>query len=128
VGPAERAAAGVHSAALARLGFQIDDFGTGAVLVHAVPPDAAHDDPALLARAVLDELAADRASEAIEARIARVVCKRASVKGGQPLGADEMRALLTGLEHAREPLTCPHGRPTLLVLDAKRLAREFGRT
>jgi DNA mismatch repair protein MutL len=128
VGAAEAAAAAAARQLLLRFGFDVEPFGPATVLVRAVPPEAAGDDPSRLVRAVLDELIADGGAAAAEARIASVVCKRASVKAGQSLTDDEMRALLLGLEHAREPLTCPHGRPTMISLDAARLAREFGRS
>ena len=66
--------------------------------------------------------------DAFEARLVRAVCKQATVKAGQTLSPEEMRSLVRQLEDARSPRTCPHGRPTMVVLSAERLAREFGRT
>jgi DNA mismatch repair protein MutL len=127
VGAAEAAVAQSQRELLARFGFDVEPFGPGTVLIRAVPQEATGDDPARLVRAVLDELIADAGAAATEARIASVVCKRASVKAGQSLSAVEMTALLQRLERAREPLTCPHGRPTIISFDSSRLAREFGR-
>jgi DNA mismatch repair protein MutL len=60
-------------------------------------------------------------------KIAIIVCKRASIKGGQVLSQEEMRELVRQLEATTAPRTCPHGRPTMIHLSAAQLAREFGR-
>jgi len=56
------------------------------------------------------------------------VCKAAAVKAGQTLSYDEMQALIRQLERCASPRTCPHGRPTLILMSAEQLAKEFGRT
>ncbi len=40
----------------------------------------------------------------------------------------EMRALLDQLGGCRNPMHCPHGRPTVVRLDAEAIARLFKRT
>jgi DNA mismatch repair protein MutL len=60
-------------------------------------------------------------------RVAIIVCKRASIKGGQTLSREEMEAMIRQLEACQNPRTCPHGRPTMVHLSAYQLAREFGR-
>ncbi len=63
----------------------------------------------------------------IEEKIIRRVCKTASIKAGQTLTRAEMEALVQQLEQCHQPLTCPHGRPTLIFLSVAQLEREFGR-
>jgi DNA mismatch repair protein MutL len=60
-------------------------------------------------------------------RVAIIVCKRASIKGGQTLSQTEMEALIRQLEQSQNPRTCPHGRPTMIHFSAYQLAKEFGR-
>jgi DNA mismatch repair protein MutL len=38
-----------------------------------------------------------------------------------------MRDLVRQLEESEAPNTCPHGRPTMILMGADVLAREFGR-
>ncbi len=128
--PAEMDAFEAHGAALTGAGFDVEPFGPAAVAVRAVPHVAASVDPGGLLRAVLDGLDAgtNPLEAAVHERIASIVCKRASVKAGQPLGLIEARALIEALEATAAPLTCPHGRPTTITFSRQRLEREFGRT
>ena len=41
---------------------------------------------------------------------------------------EEMRELVRQMERAALPHTCPHGRPTMMVIPRGRLGRQFGRT
>jgi DNA mismatch repair protein MutL len=115
---------------LAELGLVLEPFGPGTVLLRAVPDAMAGvGDPADVLRDVLDKWAEGDApiEEAFEARLVRMVCKRASVKAGQSLTALEMQRLVEDLEACESPLTCPHGRPTLIVIGLARLGGLFGR-
>ena len=51
----------------------------------------------------------------------------AAVRAGMPLTTDESRELIRRLEQAEQPHTCPHGRPTMIHLDAGALEYQFGR-
>lgn len=128
--PAELALVEQHADSFGRLGFDLAPFGTDAVLVRALPDVMATADVAGTVRSILDATADGNApiAEAFEARLVRAVCKQASVKAGQTLAADEMQALLRSLEACESPRTCPHGRPTMVVMGVERLAREFGRS
>jgi DNA mismatch repair protein MutL len=50
-----------------------------------------------------------------------------AIRAGKTLSQEEMRELLTQMEHSEAPSTCPHGRPTMIHMSADMLAREFGR-
>ena len=52
-------------------------------------------------------------------------CKTA-VKAGQRLDAVEARRLLADLRGARNPHTCPHGRPVFVTYEAAEVHRLFG--
>ena len=53
--------------------------------------------------------------------------KAEAVKAGQTLGMEEMRAIVERLETTSRPRTCPHGRPTMILLSTSALERQFGR-
>jgi DNA mismatch repair protein MutL len=55
-----------------------------------------------------------------------MACK-AAVKAGQTLSIEEMRYLVQRLESTERPRTCPHGRPTMILLSTTDLERQFGR-
>jgi DNA mismatch repair protein MutL len=57
----------------------------------------------------------------------RMAC-HASVRGGDSLEREGMRALLHDLDRAVASHSCPHGRPVWVKLSASELARMFGRT
>ncbi|MCB0072036.1 MAG: hypothetical protein KDE20_11280, partial [Caldilineaceae bacterium] len=63
----------------------------------------------------------------LEARLVKMVCKRAAIKAGQLLSDIEMQELVRQLEECHSPRTCPHGRPTMIQLSAGELEKAFGR-
>jgi len=118
-----------HLETLSSLGFQMEPFGGTTLLVRALPPLVAAENP----RAVLEDLAAALLagdapmSAQVEEAVARSVCTRAAVKAGQVMAREEMEELIRALEGCTSPRTCPHGRPTMIHLSVEQLAREFGR-
>jgi len=115
---------------LKKIGFSIAEFGRDTFLVDAVP--ACFGDVA--AQPLLAEIAADlsessgRAGDGhvFEEQIARAAC-HASVKAHSRLSESEMEHLISELEKAEMPYTCPHGRPVIIHFSFHELARKFGR-
>lgn len=114
---------------LSRLGFQVEDFGSGAFLIRAIPSLILGSDPAAAVRVIVEDFEEDEAplQAEIEARLIARVCKRAAVKAGHVLTLEEQRTLLRDLEACQSPRTCPHGRPTMIHLSVDLLERQFGR-
>jgi DNA mismatch repair protein MutL len=114
---------------LNRLGFQVELFGKGSYLVRAIPSLLVGMDPSAALAVMVGEFEEDETplQAETEARIIARVCKRAAVKAGQALSADEQKALLADLEACQSPRTCPHGRPTMIHLSVDLLERQFGR-
>ncbi len=119
-----------HSGALARLGFEVEPFGGSTMLVRSLPTIVAEGDPDRVLEDVAAALLAgdEPLGAPVEETVARRVCKQAAVKAGQVLDRVEMEGLIRALEQCESPRTCPHGRPTMIRLSVKQLAREFGRT
>jgi DNA mismatch repair protein MutL len=114
-------------ALLRDLGFEIEAFGVSTALVRAVPAMFAGKNVAEAVTALLDDIASGKErSEQRDRSLATMACK-AAVKAGQPLGMEEMRALVQRLELTGRPRTCPHGRPTMILLSTSALERQFGR-
>jgi len=113
------------------LGFEVRAAGERAVAVHAVP--------SLLARgrATASELVTDLAAELARtsgrpfgARVDLVLATMAchgSVRAGDILEPQEVRALLSGLDEVDFSGHCPHGRPVVTRLSFEELERRVGR-
>jgi DNA mismatch repair protein MutL len=112
---------------LRELGFDVEPFGSGALLVRAVPAVLGVGDIRKSVTDILEEMQiANGSQSAADAAVISLACHGA-IRSGQTLGLDEMRALVVQLEQTRLPRTCPHGRPTMLHVSAERLEKEFGR-
>jgi DNA mismatch repair protein MutL len=114
---------------LRQVGYEIDAFGGDTFLVRAIPSVLAGEDPLRNLEEMVQTLADRRnlVGEALEARLVKLICKRAAIKAGQLLSDLEMQELVRQLEECQSPRTCPHGRPTLIQLSANELEKAFGR-
>jgi DNA mismatch repair protein MutL len=126
VEPALIAAAADHREELASLGLELEDFGPRSLRITAVPVEL----PAGRATAAIQEtlaaLAENRGDGAIAKAAAALACHSA-VKFGDVLDIAEQRRLLADLEATEESITCPHGRPTRLLVEWQELTRHFRR-
>ena len=124
--PAHMAAAIDNRERLRALGFEVDEFGPRALRVTAVPAEtpAGRALPAL--RELLGVFAETRTDGTIARAAASLACHSA-VRFGDRLDSSEQRRLLAELEVADQSVTCPHGRPTRLVLSWQELKRHFRR-
>ena len=113
---------------LERFGFEVEDFGGGALIVRAAPSDvAAGEIPDVLselAGRLLTGGSADPDS-ARDALLHTMACK-AAIKGGQKNGPEELlkvaQAVMSGAVKY-----CPHGRPVAIELTRQQLEKRFGR-
>jgi DNA mismatch repair protein MutL len=124
---AQAAAWASHDAALAVAGFELEDFGDRSLRLRAIPAAMGERDARASLLAVLDDLAGAVAEPQHHDPVLASTACHASVRAGQTLDIEEMRALLRGLERCDNPQTCPHGRPTLIEFPADDLYRRFGR-
>jgi DNA mismatch repair protein MutL len=67
-----------------------------------------------------------RSRKLSEEIIAQTVCRHA-VKANDPLKPGEVSRLLRDLHRCALPYTCPHGRPTMILLSRAELEKKFGR-
>ncbi len=127
---AEAARLLARAAELARLGLEIEEFGSGAVLVRALPAALGTPEPAALLRDLADELGEIGETLTLEARLdamlARLAC-HGSIRAGRRLAAEEMATLLRRMEATPRAATCSHGRPTYLKFSRAEIERLFGR-
>jgi DNA mismatch repair protein MutL len=126
-GQAERLAE--HAPLLARLGFDVESFGGGEVLVRATPVLLQGRSPQRLIERLLDELAAPgplAVRPVLERALAFVAC-RAAIKAPAALGPEEMQRLIDDLGATASPYFCPHGRPVVSRLPLADIRKELRR-
>ena len=134
----EAAAARAHADDLAALGFETEPFGGGARRLRTVPApfgrtadaDAFRDALAAVAGADGRSTAGrgGSARSTREALLADLAC-HSSLRRGEfgDLDRGDLRALLDRLGECDRPFACPHGRPTVLSVEASTLAAGFDR-
>ena len=129
VSPAESEAFEAHREPLARIGFEIEEFGGHTLLVHAVPVPHPRFDAERCLRDTLATLAGDRlpATAGQHEHLAATLGCKAAVTAGDPLSDDEMRALLRALAATTLPAHDVHGRATLVHVSWDEIERRFGR-
>ena len=116
---------------LTTLGFDIRPFGGKTYQVQAAPPYFRPADTPDLITELVQARADGRSENSIEAKqedlAARVACKVKSVKAGQTLTPEPMKALVKSLLACQSPFACPHGRPTMVRMSVKHLEGQFDR-
>ena len=111
---------------LASLGIRLEPFGGGQWRVRTVPAFLANHSE-LIAEVIKEALQYDALEKAWRRILGRLACLPA-IKAGKPLSSIQVQALLDQLQDCHTPWSCPHGRPTALVLSEFDLAKKFGRT
>ena len=130
LGPGKAALLGEWHRDLQALGFVLEGFGGGSVLLRAVPSLLEGEDSQRLIEGLLAEVGAPApapASPLVDRALAFVAC-RAAVKAHAPLQREEMTRLLADLSTTETPYFCPHGRPIVSRLSLKDIKRELRRT
>ena len=128
--PSEKIMISSWQETLEDIGFEFSPFGGNTYSVRAVPAlgrrlesaEAVHDilrDLFLRGKVGPDSTNRDD--------ILKLLACRGSIKSGKELTIAEMNRLLQDLGECDNPLTCPHGRPVMVVIDQNQLERLFGR-
>jgi DNA mismatch repair protein MutL len=128
--PADVARLVAQAEYLARLGLELEEFGTGAILVRALPAALGAAEAAPLLRDLADEFADMEEQTVLSARLDAVIARMAchgSIRAGRKLAPAEMSALLRQMEATPRAATCSHGRPTVLKLSKADIEKMFGR-
>jgi DNA mismatch repair protein MutL len=123
---AEAALVPEATAALERMGFQLEPFGGNTVAVRAVPAVMPAEDLAGRLREFLAEVLGGGLQRLQERAAISLACHSA-IRAGRVLRHEEMERLVADLLRCRMPRTCAHGRPTMLELHQSLLERQFGR-
>ncbi|OGC04346.1 hypothetical protein A2276_06950 [candidate division WOR-1 bacterium RIFOXYA12_FULL_43_27] len=103
---------------LKELGFDLEGFGKNSFILRAVP--------AILTNVVIKDTLSELVKNSREERFKIMACKGA-VKAGDALNVAEINRLIRDLYQTANPLTCPHGRPTMIKITQNDFEKMFGR-
>ncbi len=112
----------------AAAGFEIEDFGSGTVLVRSAPLILGGEDVADAVMEIAGYLQSsknDITTEKLDWLYHNVAC-RAAVKAGDESSPQELIALAQRMEN-EDIRYCPHGRPVSIIMKKRDLERQFGR-
>lgn len=130
--PAELDTVDQLSGLFTRIGYEIEEFGGRAIIVHAVPNPHPHFDAERCLRDMLRELT--EGSELVAAvrnqheRLALSFACKGAIKAGQPLSEREINELFDQLFATELPYHDIHGRPTVIQLSIDELHNRFRRS
>ena len=116
--------------ALAQEGFVLEEFGRDTFLVRAIPVVLGK----LEDTSIIDEMVSDLVSEEpvrsvnTRERITRIIACRGAIKAGTVCTQEQSQRLIQQIRYAKNPFTCPHGRPTMLRFSRTELDTMFKRS
>jgi len=129
----EKRALEAGSGTVQRLGYDVEDFGGRSFVVKAVPvvggqalnPESLRD----VVGEMLEVAGKPGAiSEGGQDRLLKLLACHLSVRAGERMEMEQMRALMEALYKTQNPFSCPHGRPTIIHMTKDELEKKFGRT
>jgi DNA mismatch repair protein MutL len=128
--PAERAALVSKAEALARFGFEVEEFGGDSIKVTSMPSLLPPDECDAALRALAEDLEGlDRGLRIEDAlkQIAATTACHAAVKAHYPLTLEKMHHILEELRATAYSTVCPHGRPVMLRITRREIEKNFDR-
>ena len=114
--------------ALTEAGFDIEDFGMGAVVVRAVPSALGDEDIYSLLCEIAESLVTKNSveTERLDNIYHTVACK-AATKAGYISSEPQLIELMNQVLNNPDIRYCPHGRPVAVEMDKKAIEKLFGR-
>jgi len=125
----ERAALADNLPLLAEFGFEVEEFGTAALIVRQAPFDVdAGDVVSTLTELAVKLLATGRVDpNAARDELLHTMACKAAIKGGWKSGAQELERVVQAVMDGSVKY-CPHGRPVAIELTKKDLEKQFKRS
>ena len=115
---------------LEELGFDVDEFGTGTVLVRQIPMDLDESQIQETLESIAGDLMNGRREkvETVRDEILHTVACKAAIKAGWKTDELELKVLVDRVMSDEDLKYCPHGRPICITLSKKMLEKQFKRT
>lgn len=115
---------------LRELGFEVEEFGRNSYIIRSVPAVASASSAKQLLLDLAAELVSAGSSDQVEIKrekIRKMIACHSAIKAGDKLSPQEMGPLIKDLFSTDNPLTCPHGRPTMVRITEEELKKRFAR-
>ncbi|MFW6457308.1 MAG: DNA mismatch repair endonuclease MutL [Planctomycetota bacterium] len=115
---------------LKRFGMHIEAFGDTTIVVRSFPQVLGTFDGETFFRELMDDLEDNEQSRQVDGRLddlLKIMACRGAVKAGDRLSPKQIQHILQQRDEDEQTDTCPHGRPTSLILSHQELNKEFGR-
>lgn len=109
------------------LGFRIEVFGKNTILVNGVPANISGSKEKELFEGLMEQFKINQSERSVPVgeNLTRALARRASIKAGQLLAKEEMRALIDGLFVCSTPNYAPDGRPTFFIFELTKIESYF---
>lgn len=114
--------------ALAKMGFTIDEFGSGTFRITEIPMFMELSEAEDFVNQFIENIndSTNLYNKVVIDKLIMMSCK-AAVKANDVLRMDEIRALINDLSSCINPFSCPHGRPTFIRLTHYEIEKMFKR-
>lgn len=118
-----------EEALLQELGWNFEAFGGETLILRSGPQDFPVPEVEELFLSLLDELGGSSSGreEDPKDRLFKLMACRRAIKAGDRLSPQEATALIRDLRRTKVPQTCPHGRPTMVVITKTEIEKMFQR-
>jgi DNA mismatch repair protein MutL len=115
---------------LSEAGFILEEFGKDTFLVRSVPVVLGRLEHMNLIDEMVNDFVSEEPSGAVtdRERIIRIIACRGAIKAGTVCTMEQCQRLIQQLRSAKNPFTCPHGRPTIIRFSRPDLDAMFQRT
>lgn len=127
--PAEKKIVSSNLESFEKLGFSLEEFGVNEYKITAHPLIIRDKSSGPFVRDIvsaLTEKGGAQFEDALKDICATIAC-RAAVKAGDVLNDKEIEGLLRGYFEAKEPFSCPHGRPPVIKIGFEEIEKMFKR-
>ncbi len=115
---------------LDELGYGVESFGQGTVILRRVPMDLSPEDGEDCLEKLAQDLLAGRREDrdSLRDELLHTMACKAAIKAGWNTDPLEREALVRQVMGREDLKYCPHGRPVCVKLTKKQLERQFGRS
>jgi DNA mismatch repair protein MutL len=116
--------------ALAKEGFVLEEFGRDTFLVRAIPVVLGKLEDTTMIDEIVSDLVSEEPARAVNnrERITRIIACRGAIKAGTVCTREQCQRIVNQIRYAKNPFTCPHGRPTMVRFSRTDLDTMFKRT
>ena len=113
---------------LMEIGFEIEDFGNGTLLIRAIPSVLLGENLSSVISEIAESLRTKGKPDAykLDDVYHRIAC-RAAVKAGNTTTSLEAKALAERVLSNKDIMYCPHGRPVAVKMSKREIEKQFGR-